>query len=249
VEERFKKTLENIITVCKKRAEEEQAEWDALPEEEKQRILEEERYMKEKEQRKEIINLCRNRGIPPRFYDVAWDNWVSGTDDQLKAFQTVKTEAWKTNLFLCGKSGTGKTHLAMCLTKDGATYRRLPDIFREVRHDFDSEQDIINRYGSLKLLIIDEVGRQKFSSFENNLFFEIIDKRWNNMVPTTLITNLNEKEFLTEYGTAIIDRLRPKTVKFNWESRRESLDIPTNPQESKRNKPDQMPPQEEEIDF
>ena len=236
MDDKFKRSLKDIIDECKKRADEDQAKWDTLPEEEKQRIREEEQRRETATQREELIASYQNKGIPPRFYDVSWDNWISDTDDKLKAFQIVKNEAWKTNLFLCGKSGTGKTHLAMCLTKDGAIYRRLPDIFREVRLDFNSEQEIINRYGSLKLLIIDEVGRQKFSPFETNLFFEIIDKRWNNMVPTTLITNLNEKEFLAEYGTAIIDRLRPKTVKFNWESRRESLDIPA-------------PQKEDEIDF
>jgi DNA replication protein DnaC len=108
----------------------------------------------------------------------------------------------------------------MCLVKDGATYRRLPDIFREVRTDFNSEQKIIDDYGAVKLLIIDEAGRQKFSDFEKNLFFEIIDKRWNNMLPTTLITNLNEKEFFNEYGTAVLDRLRPAIVRFDWKSYR-----------------------------
>jgi DNA replication protein DnaC len=119
----------------------------------------------------------------------------------------------------------------MCLTKDGATYRRLPDIFREVRADFKSEQEIIDTYGTVKLLIIDEVGRQKFSDFEKNLFFEIIDRRWNNVLPTTLVTNFSEKEFFAEYGTAILDRLRPVIVRFTWESRRETLNIPEPPPE------------------
>jgi DNA replication protein DnaC len=116
-------------------------------------------------------------------------------------------------------------------TKDGAKYRRLPDVFREVRTDFNSEQEIIDRYGAEKLFIIDEVGRQKFSEFEKNLFFEIIDKRWNNVLPTTLITNLNEKEFHGEYGMAIPDRLRPVIVRFSWESHRETLNILPPPKE------------------
>jgi DNA replication protein DnaC len=220
----------------KKRAREQQEEWDALPDEEKNRILGERQRKEEAEKREALIASYKSKGITPRFYDVSWENWISDTDDKLKAFNTVKDEAWKTNLFLCGKSGTGKTHLAMCLTKDGAKYRRLPDVFREVRTDFDSEQNIIDRYGTVKLLIIDEVGRQKFSDFEKNLFFEIIDKRWNNVLPTTLITNLDEKEFFAEYGTAILDRLRPVIVRFQWESRRECLNIPA-------------PPKDEDIDF
>jgi DNA replication protein DnaC len=207
-----------------KRAKEDQEKWDALPEEEKQRILDDERRKEEAKKHEELITSYQSKGIPPRFHDVSWENWVQDTEEKQRAFNTVK-QAWKTNLFLCGKSGTGKTHLAMCLAKDGAVYRRLPDIFREVRTDFNSEQEIIDHYGTVKLLIIDEVGRQKFSDFEKNLFFEIIDKRWNNVLPTTLITNLNEKEFFTEYGTAILDRLRPVIVRFNWESRRVSLTL------------------------
>jgi DNA replication protein DnaC len=206
-------------------AKQEQKKWEALSEEEKQRILDKERRKEEEKKKEGLIASYQAQGIPPRFYDASWENWVSDTEVKTKAFQTVKNEAWRTNLFLCGKSGTGKTHLAMCLTKDGAKYRRLPDIFREVRADFNSEQNVIDYYGAVTLLIIDEVGRQKFSDFEKNLFFEIIDKRWSNMLPTTLITNLNEKEFFAEYGTAILDRLRPKIVRFNWDSIRGSLDI------------------------
>jgi hypothetical protein len=41
------------------------------------------------------------------------------------------------------------------------------------------------------------------------------------MVPMTQITNLTENEFAEEYGFAIMDRLRPILVKFNWKSRRQ----------------------------
>jgi DNA replication protein DnaC len=225
--EPIKKALEAIMTEMQERQREEEERWNSLPEEEKQRIIKERCQAEEREKREALIRSYQNKGIPPRFYDVTWENWVQDTEEKRKAFSTVK-QAWKTNLFLCGKSGTGKTHLAMCLAKDGAVYRRLPDIFREVRSSFNdliTEQDFLNHYGSVKLLVIDEIGRQKYSPFEQNLFFEIIDKRWNNILPTTLITNLNEKEFSQEYGTAIVDRLRPVMVRFNWESRRESLNL------------------------
>jgi DNA replication protein DnaC len=236
VDDKSNKAISDFLANMKRREEEEAAAWEALPEDEKRRAEEEQRRREEAEARERLLASYKRRGIPPRFYDVSWDNWVHDTGDRLKAFQAVKDGAWKTNLFLCGKSGTGKTHLAMCLTKDGATYRRLPDIFREVRADFHSEQEIIENYGEAKLLIIDEVGRQKFSGFEKNLFFEIIDKRYNNMLPTTLVTNLSEKEFFAEYGTAILDRLRPVVARFTWESRRETLNIPE-------------PQAEDDIDF
>jgi DNA replication protein DnaC len=199
------------------RAEEER--WDALPAEARQHAEEERRRKEAQEEREARIAAYTARGVPPRYYDATWENWVVETPDQQKAIAAVK-QAWVTNLFLCGSAGTGKTHLAMCLAKEGGTYKRLPDIFREVRANFSAEQGIINRYGTVKLLIIDEVGRQNYSPFEMNLFFEIIDKRWNTMVPTTLISNMKEREFLAEYGKAVLDRLRPVIVRFDWASRR-----------------------------
>ena len=209
----------------------ERAEWEALSDEEKQRILDDrERQEKEREaeeqrlQREAQLLKWKRQGITKRYFDAEWDNWVADTPEKEKAFKVAKT-AWETNLCFTGNNGTGKTHLAMCLTKDGATYRRLPDIFREVREGYnktetENESAILDYYGDRKLLIIDEIGRQKFSPFELNLFFEIIDRRWNNVLPTTIITNLAAEEFSELYGQAILDRLRPVEVRFTWESMR-----------------------------
>jgi DNA replication protein DnaC len=242
MDEKSNRSLQALIANAEEQKRKAEEEWETKTEEEKARILEEQRLQEEAEKREALIRSYQNKGMPPRFYDVTWENWIQDTEEKQKTFATVK-KAWETNLFLCGKSGTGKTHLAMCLAKDGAVYRRLPDIFREVRSSFDNlktEQEFLNHYGSVKLLVIDEIGRQKYSPFEINLFFEIIDKRWNNILPTTLVTNLNEKEFSQEYGTAVIDRLRPTIVRFNWESQRESLNIPEKIEPEK---------QEDDIDF
>ncbi|MCL2879911.1 MAG: ATP-binding protein, partial [Treponema sp.] len=146
------------------------------------------------ERREKELQGWENRGVTKRYLTSTWENWIKDTPAKEAAYNSAR-QAWNQNLLFTGKNGTGKTHLAMCLAKDGATYRRLPDIFREVRADFNAEAETLDFYGGRKLLIIDEVGRQKFSDFEINLFFEIIDRRWNNVLPTTVITNLSPEEF------------------------------------------------------
>jgi DNA replication protein DnaC len=237
--EPIKKTLEKMMLDMQERQHEEEERWNALPEEEKQRILDEQRQHEEAEKQEALIASYRSKGIPPIFYDASWENWIQDTEEKQKAFVTAK-QAWKTNLFFCGKSGTGKTHLAMCLVKEGAVYKKLLQVFREVKADFSAEQSIVDFYGSVKLLILDEVGRQGFTPFEKTLFWDIIDTRWNNLLPTTLITNLDRKEFTAEYGTAIVDRLRPVIVRFNWESRRQELNLPDKAEPEKK---------EDDIDF
>ena len=203
-----------------------QAEWDALPEEEKKLIISEreqkrrewEKRQAEQEWEKQI-QVWRGRGITPRYYDSAWENFKVETPEQKSALEKVK-QAWGKNLFIIGGNGTGKTHLAMCLAKDGATYCLMPELFRTVRENLDIEQQTINKYGTCKLLLLDEAGRQKGTEFEKNLLFEIIDKRWNYMLPTTIIGNIDKREFANLYGSAIVDRLRPESVVFNWQSKR-----------------------------
>ena len=234
--------MSSFLEEMKLREAREKAEWEALPEQERQAILEErERLAKEQEarelaeQHQRQLENWKRRGITKRYFEANWDNWIANTPDKEKAKRNAKT-AWETNLIFSGSNGTGKTHLAMCLAKDGATYRRLPDIFREVRSSYndvsryipsanlairgESESEILDYYGECKLLVIDEIGRQKFNDFELNLFFEIIDRRWNNILPTTIITNLTVSEFSELYSAAILDRLRPVEVDFNWESMR-----------------------------
>jgi DNA replication protein DnaC len=196
------------------------SEVPAMTDEERSARIEEIKKREKEDQRNRELAALRRLGIPPRYYDATMQKWEADTPEKKAALDLIVKNIWTENLFITGNAGTGKTHLAYVFVREKATYRRLPDIFREVRQDFDSESEVLDDLGRCKLLIIDEVGRQIFSPFEMNLFFEIVDRRYNQMVPTTLITNMTENEFASHYGTAILDRLRPIIVKFTWGSKR-----------------------------
>jgi DNA replication protein DnaC len=72
-------------------------------------------------------------------------------------------------------------------------------------------------------LIIDEVGMQFGSDTEKMIIFDIIDGRYNNMLPTILISNLELSEVKELIGDRSIDRLREDggvVVAMKWASNR-----------------------------
>lgn len=216
MEQIIKKTgsvLEKILQNCRDTWQE---NWNKRPESEKREI--EKRDFAETMPSEEDLNTKYK--IPERYHNSTFENFNANTQELEKAVEILKNKAWESNIYLSGKAGTGKTHLAMCLKREEATYFKLSEIFRKVRLDFNCEQSFINHLGSVKLLIIDEIGRQNYSVFEKNLFFEIIDERWLNKKPTLLISNLTGNEFAEEYGKAILDRLRPIKIELTGESKR-----------------------------
>jgi hypothetical protein len=43
------------------------------------------------------------------------------------------------------------------------------------------------------------------------------------MLPTTIIGNIDKREFVDLYGSAVVDRLRPEIVELNWGSKRQVI--------------------------
>lgn len=178
-----------------------------------------EHLKKEVEERAENIVLgYEHRGLTEKYFFVEFEKSEKKSKDQKDMFETLKE---KKGLFVSGENGTGKTHAAMCAVKNGAVYKKLSDILRMIRIDFSQEQNIIDKLGTIDYLIIDEVGRSKNSDFEKNIFFEIIDARYNNCKETAIMTNLSFDAFCEEYGTSIIDRIRPKNITLKYSSFRE----------------------------
>lgn len=137
------------------------------------------------------------------------------------------------NTFMIGGVGTGKTHLAssivhelidnktVCMIRLIELMRKLKDTWR--RDSDMTEQKVIDHYGSLDLLIIDEVGIQFGSDAERMFMFDIINTRYDNLKPTVMISNLNLENIKLTLGEQVIDRLREdggKVLTFDFESQR-----------------------------
>jgi DNA replication protein DnaC len=137
-------------------------------------------------------------------------------------------------MILSGKPGTGKTHLAIAIARavvaGGATarYSTVGDAMRFIRASYDddakrSEGQAIDAFVAPDLLVLDEVGASGGSEHEHRMFFEIINKRYEQARCTLLVSNLMGDELRSFLGDRVLDRMRDgagKLLTFDWPSYR-----------------------------
>jgi len=195
---------------------------------------EEERQAIENERQARITRL-EGLGIRRRFYEATFDSYIATNDGQRRALEVCldyakrKGEVVETgeSLFLIGLPGTGKNHLAVSILREWGKGRivKLSEMVREIRlsySDGSSEQGRIESFARMPLLILNEVGVQRGTDAERNLVFEVLDMRYENMLPTVLISNLNIQGIKDFIGGRVIDRLMEcaQVVEFTWDSYR-----------------------------
>ena len=174
------------------------------------------------------------RQIPERYWSENIDTYKTDTEERHNAkakaesfIHAVKCGKFQTLMFL-GAVGTGKTHLASGIVYEcGGLYRLAPAIIEEIRRakSFtakESEAEILENYGSARLLVIDEIGRGVVAAEEQYMLYQIINERYNRRKPTILISNQNKKDFLNYVGIAAADRLTESAqiVEFTGKSYR-----------------------------
>lgn len=191
-----------------------------------------------------LNKLLIGSGITPRFADCTLANFITGAESaKVRALTTCQAYAEQfedhyragRSLILSGNLGTGKTHLASGMVQH--VIRRLgavavivsaAEIIRiakgsMVRGAEYTERDVITELASIDLLVIDEVGAQKGSDYELGLLHEVIDRRYQLVRPTVVVSNLAANTLGQFIGDRALDRLRQnggQAVGFTWSSMR-----------------------------
>lgn len=180
--------------------------------------------------------------VPIRFKESRFDNFIAKNEAQQKAVDICRAYAsnWQTvkergmGLILSGKAGTGKTHLACSIAHEFieqggmAVFSTVAEMMRQIKSSFakdsdSTEQQMIDHFSGIQLLILDEVGMDYGTEFNKALIFEVLNKRYENVLPTILLTNLDTSALREYIGERLIDRMRSgggKLISFTWDSYR-----------------------------
>lgn len=193
-------------------------------------------------QRRRIDGYFMRSCIPPRFASKTFDDYTAENDGQQRALRVSRdyAENWETMvergtcLILSGKVGTGKTHLACAVANaviaqgHSALFATVTDALRSIKQSYGrdaavSETDAINALVEPRLLVLDEVGMDYGTEHSKTMLFDLMNKRYENMRPSIILTNLDAAALREYFGDRIMDRLREgggKLVTFTWSSHR-----------------------------
>lgn len=181
------------------------------------------------------------RQVPLRFKGANFESFVAENAQQQRAKEICerycdefggKIQDTGGGLIFCGKPGTGKTHLAISIGRELSAlgqrveYANLAGIVRKVRSSWGKEDShenyVISHYQRYDLLIIDEIGVQAGSDNERNIIFEIVNGRYENVLPTIIISNRDLQEVSALISERSVDRITEggAVIPFGWKSYR-----------------------------
>ncbi|MFJ5845475.1 ATP-binding protein [Streptomyces sp. NPDC092903] len=172
-------------------------------------------------------------GMPPRYRTAAADHpqvlaWAREVIEAAVAPSPGARRQVTTgpSLLMAGVVGAGKTHQAYGavreLVKSGVGVRwratTAADLYAELRprQGVDSEQELA-AISRCPLLILDDLGAAKASDWTEEITYRLINRRYNQMLPTLITTNLRIRDLRTYLGDRVASRLAQMTTRVEFE--------------------------------
>lgn len=208
----------------------------------------EERFQREETEKDRIVHhetpeRVMKSFIPKKFLDRSLENFIgseaikSMCNDYIMTFECEKSNYLygkrikePGSILFTGKTGCGKTHLAVAIIRElvkrawiqDIRFITTPELLLEIRATFrpsvrkyddsgrceaDTEQDVLDKYSKCDLLLLDDLGSEKVSDFTIQSLYLVIDRRNRDLRPTIVTTNLSLEEIETQIDARMASRL------------------------------------------
>lgn len=177
-------------------------------------------------------------GIPERFEDRSFDTYSPKND--IAAGIVVKSKQYAADLapninkgvglLFIGDPGCGKTHLAVATMKalderypmTEQMFGNITEIINRVKRSFNSagydanDKQIIERMSTVRMLCIDDLGKEYSTKWTDSVFYEVANRRYNDLLRTMFTTNLSVEKLKERYDPAIISRMFEMSILLDF---------------------------------
>jgi DNA replication protein DnaC len=172
--------------------------------------------------------------LPARYKGCTLDNFA-GNEKLISAIRDSLGK--RESVYITGKTGCGKTHLAAAIVKEiptetkyfwngcghipGTVFITAPELLLKARSAFSdsakmSEEAIIDYYSGCDLLCLDDLGAEKTTEYAITTLYLIIDRRIREERQTIITTNLSLDGIESTLGARVASRLAEmKIIKIN----------------------------------
>lgn len=165
-----------------------------------------------------VRRRLESSNMPETWHSRGMSAWLRRTTNEAAAYDAAVRfgeqilQGERPSLYIAGPIGTGKTMLASCLSLDlirrgrSVRWSNVGDLLRSLRASFNSrdvsEEDIIDRYVSAPILVLDDLGKERPTEWAAEQLFAIFNRRYDYNKPTIVTTNYS--------GADLVRRLTPK---------------------------------------
>lgn len=172
--------------------------------------------------------------IPKTYADVSWDGLTEVPEPSKtsirKYIRDFPDTTYKGLYLFSRKNSTGKTSMLWLIIKElvhakkifkGFILKSMPEFLMEMRIDEQTtDHSLYFKAMTCDLLMLDDLGKEKTTSWVSDRMFSIIDHRHNEGLPIIVASNvpLDEGVWVTDFERAFFARLTKMTTIIKFES-------------------------------